>query len=164
MARHQPLSLAHVGPATVPCLPHNTLQGMPLIRAMALRVPDFLLRKLYRRGSLRETADGRFGFVLQNPLGTGTVVGPPQVVVNGIAYKPEQVQGPVDLAAITPAAPFLFRKGDRVDLSLPGRLLRGGNRIHITVPTLEFGEVELYVEDKEAEYCEIPGLPRPTDG
>lgn len=127
---------------------------------MALRVPDFLLRKLYRKGSLRETADGHFGFVIQNPLGTGTVVGPPQVVVNGIAYQPEQLKGPVDFTQVTPEAPFLFRKGDRVDLTLPGRLLRGGNRIHITVPTLEFGEVELYVEDKEAEYCEVPGLPR----
>ena len=130
---------------------------------MALRVPDFLLRKLYRKGSLRETADGRFGFVLQNPLGTGTVVGPPQVVVNGIAYRPGQVRAPVDLAAITPQQPFLFRKGDRIDLSFPGRLLRGGNRIHMIVPTLEFGDVEFYVEDKEAEYCDMPGLPRPGE-
>lgn len=128
---------------------------------MALRVPDFLLRKLYRKGSLRETADGHFGFILQNPLGTGTVVGPPQIVINGVAYRPEQVKGPIDFTKVTPATPFLFRKGSRVDLVFPGRLLRGGNRIHMTVPTLEFGEIELYVEDKEAEYCDIPGIPRP---
>lgn len=128
---------------------------------MALRVPDFLLRKLYRKGSLRETADGRFGFTLQNPLGTGTVIGPPRIVVNGIAYKPEQVRAPVDLKTLSPADPFLFRKGTRLELSMPGRLLRGGNRIHMTVPTKEFGEIELYVEDKEAEFCDVPGMPRP---
>lgn len=126
-----------------------------------MRLPDFVLRKLYRRGSLRETGDGSFAFTLHNPLATATILGAPDIVVNGIHYAPHQVRSRlVDLAAISPTNPYVFRKGGRVTLRLPGRLLRGGNRIHITVATKEFGEVEIYVEDKEAEFCDVPGTGR----
>ncbi len=127
----------------------------------ALRVPDFVLRKLYRRGSLRETGDGRFAFTIQNTLATATITQPPIIVVNGIHYPPDRVRSRVvQLATITPENPFKFQKGSRVTLRLPGRLLRGGNRIHMTVPTKEYGEIEIYVEDKEAEFCDVPGSSR----
>lgn len=123
-------------------------------------VPDFVLRRLYQRGSLRETGDGRFAFTLQNPLGEATLTAPPRIVVNGIAYRPEQVRAPgIDLGAISAQQPLLFRKGMSVQLEMPGRLLRGGNRIHITGQTREYGEVEVYVEDSEALFCELPGSP-----
>lgn len=113
---------------------------------------------MYKRGSLRETGDGRFAFTLLNPLGEATLVAPPTIVVNGIAYPPERIQAKaIDVATISQSAPFTFRKGDRVTLRFPGRLLRGGNRIHISAETREFGEVEIYVEDKEAESCDLPG-------
>jgi hypothetical protein len=121
-----------------------------------MQVPDFVLRKLYRRGSLRETGNGRFSLTLQNPLGTATIVGPPIFVINGIAYKPDQVAGPVDFTTLSPEHPFVFRKGDVADVAFPGRLLRGGNRIHLAVPTVEFGEIEVYVEDLQAAFCDLP--------
>ena len=128
-----------------------------------MQVPDFLLRKLYRKGSLRETGDGRFAFALRNVLGTATVLHPPVIVVNGIGYRPEQVHAtqaggaPLPLQAIDERRPWPFAKGAEVTLGFPGRLLRGSNRIHILVRTKEFGDVEIYVEDKEAEYCDLPG-------
>jgi hypothetical protein len=123
-------------------------------------VPDFVLRKIYQRGSLRETGDGRFAFTLQNPLGEATLTGPPRIVVNGIAYRPEQVRAQgIELAQISPERPLVFRKGMSVPVELPGRLLRGGNRIHITALTREYGEVEVYVEDSGASFCELPGAP-----
>jgi hypothetical protein len=122
-------------------------------------IPDFLLRKLYKRGSLRETGDGRFAFTLFNPLGPATLLAPPHIVVNGIAYAPERIQAKrVDVARISRDSPFTFRKGDKVTLRFPGHLMRGGNRIHISAETKEFGEVEIYVEDKEAEFCDVPGV------
>jgi hypothetical protein len=122
-------------------------------------IPDFLLRKMYKRGSLRETADGHFAFTLVNPLGAATIVAPPHIVVNGIAYDPRDVRSrSVDLAALSRETSFVFRKGAKVTLRFPGRLLRGGNRIHITAPTLEFGDLEIYVEDREAEFCDVPGV------
>lgn len=121
-------------------------------------IPDFILRKLYRRGSLRETGDGLFAFTLQNPLGLATLVAPPAIAVNGITYDPAQITADsIDFSAISAAKPFPFRKGDRLTLQFPGRLLRGGNRILINVTTKEFGDVEVYVEDKEAEFCDLPG-------
>lgn len=121
-------------------------------------IPDFLLRRLYRKGSLRSTADGRFAFTLHNVLGTATVVAPPRVVVNGIAYAPDRLESrQVRPAAITARTPFVFRKGDRVTVRMPGRLLRGGNRIQVTVSTREFGELAIEAVDSEADYCDVPG-------
>ncbi|MFO1533877.1 MAG: hypothetical protein ABR562_09355 [Thermoplasmatota archaeon] len=126
-----------------------------------MAIPDFLLRKMYKRGSLRETGDGRFAFTLLNPLGEATLLAPPHFVINGIAYPPERIQArKLNVATISREAPFVFRKGDKVTLRFPGRLMRGGNRIHISAETREFGEVEIYVEDKEAEFCDMPGSGR----
>jgi hypothetical protein len=120
-------------------------------------LPAFLLRKLYKKGSLRETADGEFAFRLQNPLGTATLIAPPEFVVNGVSYGPANIEaGGLDLAAISRLRPHTFAKGDEIELRFPGRLLRGGNRIHLVALTREFGEIEFLVEDREADYCEIP--------
>lgn len=121
-------------------------------------IPDFVLRKLYKRGSLRETGDNRFAFTLRNTLGTATLLAPPVIVVNGISYPANLVRtSAVDVASISARNAFVLRKGMQVTLRFPGRLLRGGNRIHITAQTEEFGEIEIYVEDREAEFCDVPG-------
>lgn len=121
-------------------------------------IPDFIIRKLYKRGSLREVGDTRFAFTLRNTLAKATVIQPPLVVVNGINHPaPEVKSRGVDLAAISPTTPFVFQKGAQVTMRLKGRLLRGGNRIHITVTTQEYGELEIYVEDSEAIFCDVPG-------
>lgn len=121
-------------------------------------VPGFLLRKLYKRGSLCETADGHFTFRIHNPLANATLIGPPVFVINGIHYQGDQVEASgVSLADIAPDAPFVFAKGSEIELRFPGRLLRGGNRIHMSAPTTEFDDIEFLVEDKEATYCSIPG-------
>lgn len=121
-------------------------------------IPDFLLRRLYRKGSLRTTADGRFAFTLHNILGTATVVAPPRVVVNGILYPPEKLQSrQVRPADITERTPFVFRKGDRIIVRMAGHLLRGGNRIQVTVQTREFGDLNIEVDDAEADFCDVPG-------
>jgi hypothetical protein len=121
-------------------------------------IPDFLLRKLYRKGSLRTTADGQFAFTLKNVLGTATVVAPPRVVVNGIAYAPDKLQSrTVKPAGITERTPFLFRKGDRITVRMAGHLLRGGNRIQVQVKTREFGDLNIETDDAEADFCDVPG-------
>jgi len=90
-------------------------------------------------------------------LRVATILAPPHVVVNGISYEPKAVGvGDADLSTISESKPFVFRKGEQAELSLPGRLLRGGNRIHITAETKEFGHIEIYVEDKEAIFCDLP--------
>jgi hypothetical protein len=121
-------------------------------------IPDFLLRKLYRRGSLRTTGDGRFAFTLKNVLGTATVVAPPRVIVNGILYPPDALESKqVRPSSITERTPFLFRKGDRVTVRMTGHLLRGGNRIQVVVKTREFGDLNIETDDAEADFCDVPG-------
>ena len=121
-------------------------------------IPDFLLRKLYRKGSLRTVGENRFAFTLRNILGTATVTAPPRVVVNGIAYPADKLQSKqVRAADITERTPFVFRKGDRVTVRMPGHLLRGGNRIQVQVKTREFGDLNIEVDDAEADFCDVPG-------
>ncbi|MEA3190988.1 MAG: hypothetical protein QOD77_1570 [Thermoplasmata archaeon] len=129
---------------------------------ICVQIPDFVLRKLYRRGSLRETGEGRFAFTLQNTLRNATLVAPPKVVVNGILHPPASISaGRVRLQEISQDKPFVFAKGAHVTLHLKGHLMRGGNRIHITVVTIEYGRLEVYCEDKEAAFCDVPGDPVP---
>lgn len=111
-------------------------------------IPLFVLRKLYRRGSLTQTGERRFRFTLQNPLADATLVAPPRIVINGVHFAPDAIDAPVDLATISPATPFVFPKGGHFDLHFEGALLRGANRIHITAESDEFGELEIFVEDK----------------
>ena len=130
----------------------------PASRDDGVGIPEFLLRKLYRRGSLRESSAGHFRFTLENVLGSATIIAPPRIVVNGIAHAPERVDSPrVKVSTISPAQPFEFRKGDLVTLLMPGSLLRGGNRIQVFVKTKEFGELAIEAEDRAAEFCDFPG-------
>lgn len=125
-------------------------------------VPSFLLRKLYRRGSLRETGDGRFTFELRNTLATATMISAPRFVINGVAHDAaaiiarDEAGNRLDLTDVTERRPYAFTKGATIELTFHGHLLRGGNRIHVTVDTSEFGRLDFLVEDKEAEFCEIP--------
>lgn len=121
-----------------------------------MNLPGFVLRKLYQKGSLREMAGGKFRFTLRNVLGPATIIGPPRIVVNGISYAPSQINAEdVNVSTISPRLPFSFGKGDEVTIRLPGSLLRAGNRIEVTVPTDEFGELVVEAEDKCAEFCDI---------
>lgn len=119
-------------------------------------LPGFLVRKLYKRGSLRETAEGYFAFSIHNPLGKATLIQPPHFTINGIRYAPAKVDaGELDLAGISPDQPLDFTKGMVVELRFKGRLLRGANRLHMTVESKEFGPIELFVEEQEAAYCDL---------
>lgn len=105
-------------------------------------VPNFLLRKLYKKGSLHETESG-FRFTLHNQIATATLTQPPKIVVNGIAYDAKDVRCDMDLTA----PPIRFERGSKWILEFQGFLLKGGNRIHFAGETDEFGRIEFLVED-----------------
>ncbi len=121
-----------------------------------MRVPDFILRKLYKKGSLRETGDGRVAFTLRNPLGKGTLIAPPRFLLNGILAPTADVRCRIDFARLSPENAYVFTKGETLDIDIPGRLLRGGNRLQIIGTSKEFGELELFVEDRDATTCDVP--------
>lgn len=63
-------------------------------------VPGFLLRRLYRRGTLRNTADG-FEFQLENKLGSGYAHGMLPIAVDGEEVAMERAAFVQD-GAVTP--------------------------------------------------------------
>ena len=49
-------------------------------------IPDFLLKRIYRKGSLRETAEG-IAFDLKNILGPGIITGINYIIINDEVYQ-----------------------------------------------------------------------------
>lgn len=110
-------------------------------------VPGFLLRKLYKRGSLTILDDERFAFTMQNPLANATLLSPPLITVNGIHHDAKDVDaGAIDLHRISENHPWVFKRGTEMELHLKGRLMKS-NRIHIRVQTKEFDDIDFLVED-----------------
>src|SRR5689334_3493672 len=60
-----------------------------------MQVPSFLLRRLYVKGSLRNTADG-FAFELKNSLGSGYAEQMLPLTVDGTEIPPEDATFTVD--------------------------------------------------------------------
>lgn len=118
-----------------------------------MAVPKWLLRKLYQKGSLQQLNARRVRFVLVNVLSSATLVGPPRLVINGVAVAPTAIaaegpDGPIDVPSMSPEQPLDFPKGGRFQIECPGHLLRGANRLHLVVDTDEFGPLEIFVEDR----------------
>lgn len=110
-------------------------------------IPGFLLRKLYKRGSLALLDGDRFAFTIQNPLANATLLSPPLITINGIHHDPTDVDaGPIDLHRISESHPWIFKRGAELELRLNGRLMKV-NRIHIRVQTKEFDDIDFLVED-----------------
>ena len=110
-------------------------------------VPGFLLRKLYKRGSLRPLGDDGFAFTMQNPLASTTLLSPPSITVNGVNHPPESIDaGAVEMHRISESHPFVFKRGAEIELHLKGHLMKA-NRIHIQVQTKEYDDIDFLVED-----------------
>ena len=54
-------------------------------------IPNFILKRMYRKGSLRRT-DGGIGFDIVNNLGPGQISRLNSIAANGTAYPPERLQ------------------------------------------------------------------------
>jgi hypothetical protein len=131
-----------------------------------VRVPAFLLRQLYRSGSLRNEPDG-FSLQAHNPLADGTLVRIGRISVDGQDIAAEEVTArrdgdPVVYRAldVSAAAPVTFRRGDVVTFHVAGwQLEPGDHRLELEVDELNLGRVSLVIHDRlEA------SIPTPTEG
>ena len=116
-------------------------------------IPGFLLKKLYVRGSLRNTAQG-CAFQLRNVVDSGTVVRFHELQVDGETYGPEQVQAlraggeMVPLSTIAPDRPLSLPAGVNMTLLLPGVTLPPGkHRLRLHFQTQEVGDLAFQVDD-----------------
>jgi hypothetical protein len=116
-------------------------------------IPDFLLKRLYQKGSLRQTAEG-IAFDLKNLLGPGMISGVHSVVLNNNLYTPDTIQVStsgtlLDATQITPENPISFRLHQEGTLILKGAesLKEGINQIIISLIIPQAGTVQVTLTD-----------------
>ena len=78
-------------------------------------VPEFLIKRIYQKGSLKRTEDGA-SVTLKNVLGPGFISGFNYVKINDVVYEPKDVKfitnGQELLATeVSESAPVAFRLG-----------------------------------------------------
>lgn len=116
-------------------------------------VPEFLIKRIYQKGSLKKTDDGA-SVVLKNVLGPGFISGFNFVEINGVVFEPKDVKfitnGQELLGTeVSEANPIAFRLGQSGTLVMSGKscVVDGLNKIVIEALNPEAGKVKLAIED-----------------
>lgn len=117
-------------------------------------VPDFLIRRVYKKGSLRQTVAG-VEFELKNVLGPGVITGLESIEVNGFIFYKDVIsfvtQG-VELFAkyVDEQNPIRFRLGQEGTMLLEKAqcLKEGLNQIIIEFTNPEAGKMKIMLTDE----------------
>lgn len=116
-------------------------------------IPNFLIRKIYRKGSLRETKDG-IVFELKNILGPGMITGINFIKINDKIYHSKAIKlitSGVSILAekIDTDNPILFKLNQEVTCLLEGAkgLQQGLNDIIVELISSEAGQVQVKLSD-----------------
>ena len=116
-------------------------------------VPEFLIKRIYQKGSLKKSDDGA-SVTLKNVLGPGFISGFNYVKINDVVYEPKDVKfvtnGQELLGTdVSEANPVAFRLGQSGTLIMSGKpcVMDGTNKIVIEAMNPEAGKVVLSVED-----------------
>jgi hypothetical protein len=116
-------------------------------------VPAFLLKKLYAKGSLKNTAAG-FELTIQNTLASGTIVGLAPLQVDGTDYPLEKTTAilpdgsQVSAADVSAESGVRFSVGDKVTIRVEGKPLQSGqHKLTISPKTKEAGILDIFAED-----------------
>ena len=117
------------------------------------KIPEFLLRALYLKGSLKNNDSG-FEFQMKNDLGPVRIVGAMPLIVD---RKPvsldachfvhgEQQAG---FSEVSEADSVLMRKGEAITVLVEGTTLASGRRtVGINVEVKDMGQVRFSFSDK----------------
>ena len=116
-------------------------------------VPEFLIKRIYKKGSLTKLDDGA-SLVLKNVLGPGYISGFNYVKINDVTFEPKDVKfvtnGQELLGTeVSESNPIAFRLGQEGTLVMTGKacISEGVNKIVIEALNPEAGKVQLNVED-----------------
>jgi hydroxymethylglutaryl-CoA reductase (NADPH) len=116
-------------------------------------VPRALLRRLYRKGSLRKTPEG-IAFDLKNILGPGILTGVNFIKLNDTTYQADKIKidtngKRIHTDRISPENPVLFTFGQKGTCLLLGRegLIEGKNNISFELLSREAGLIQVTVSD-----------------
>ena len=116
------------------------------------KIPEFLLRALYVKNSLRNTNDG-FEFQMKNDLGPVRIVGTRPLQVDRKPVPLDRcrfVHGEKEAGFedVTPEESVLMRKGEAITVRVQGAALRSGRHmLGISVLVKDMGLVNFSVSD-----------------
>ena len=116
-------------------------------------VPDFLIKRIYQKGSLKRLDDGA-SVSLKNVLGPGFISGFNYVKINDVTYEAKDVKFIMNgkeytSSDVSEENPIAFRLGQAGTLVMTGEqsVIDGINKIVIEALNPEAGVVKLSVED-----------------
>lgn len=116
-------------------------------------VPEFLIKRIYQKGSLKKLENGA-SITLKNVLGPGFISGFNYVKINDVTYEAKDVKFVMNGQEYTSADvsedhPIAFRLGQAGTLVVSGAesVVDGVNKIVIEALNPEAGVVKLSVED-----------------
>lgn len=116
-------------------------------------VPEFLIKRVYQKGSLKKTSDG-VSFVLKNVLGPGVISGFNFIQINDVKFEAKDVKfihegQELSAEKITEKEPVAFRLGQSGTIIVSGKecLVEGINKIIIEICNPEVGTAQLKAED-----------------
>lgn len=120
---------------------------------MPTMIPTFLLKKLYVKGSFKNTPTG-FQLALQNTLANGTLIGVGTIHIDGREILPDKIfitvgdQAPVRASDIALATPRVFPLNTTVTFRVEDQpLAPGAHHVTFAVNTKEAGELKIDAED-----------------
>ncbi|MEM2141971.1 MAG: hydroxymethylglutaryl-CoA reductase [Candidatus Thorarchaeota archaeon] len=117
-----------------------------------MQVPVFLLRKLYVKGSLKNTDLG-FEFKIKNSLSNGTAIGIDPIKVDGVEYPLDSLKisaegTEVEASKIAPNNAFPIKVGVEITLHVKAPSLSPGqHKLDISLTTKEVGKLAFDVTD-----------------
>jgi hypothetical protein len=119
-----------------------------------MRVPDFLVRQFYVKGSLQPEGDG-FRLQARNGMGDGTLVGIGRVSIDGQLIDPSAISAALvgsdvvhQAADVSRRAPVSFSRGDVVTFRIAGHpLAPGEHHFEVEIYELNLGLLQLALKD-----------------
>ena len=117
-----------------------------------MKVPSFLLKKLYVKGSLKNTEDG-FEFTIKNVLMDGTITAPIDLTVDNRLLPQETItitaQGTSRLVTeISEADPAPLKVDVEVVVAVKGKnLAPGEHELEVAAVTKEYGDIRFSIKD-----------------
>jgi hypothetical protein len=117
------------------------------------KIPDFLLRALYVKSSLKNNEDG-FEFQMKNDLGAVRIIGAHPLTLDRRPIPLESCRflhgdHSAGFTDVTPEESVLMRKGEAVSVQVSGMTLKPGRRtLGIDVVVKDLDQVRFTVSDK----------------
>ena len=131
-------------------------------------IPDFILNRLYVKGSLRNTPSG-WQFEVRNDLAQGSVISILVLELDGAAWPLESVTillpdgSPRPAAAVTPAAPLPLPVGVSLTARMAGQSLAPGEHtLKLWLQTQEIGDLTITATDAVWQAETAPAVPAPA--